>query len=176
MKKHIPLIVLLVGAAWLVSTLFPRKQVSEFDLAGFGRIPVLVNGRIKPMDTVARGTLLQLQGRQRVTLPDKGQLSPIAWLATVYFESGLSDDYRTLEISHPDVLALFNLKPTDGDGKKRFSFNQLKAELPELQRQSTLAQQIETQQRSPFQRAVVQLHLNVARYQELKHSLVMPDT
>jgi ABC-type transport system involved in cytochrome c biogenesis permease subunit len=176
MKKLVPFIVLLVGAAWLVSTLFPRKPASEFDLAGFGRLPVLANGRIKPMDTVARGTLLQLQGRQRVTLADESKLPPISWLVTVFFNSTITDDYRTLEITHPDVLALFSLKPTDGDGKKRFSFNQLKAELPELQRQSALAQQIEAQKRTPFQRAVVQLHLNVARYQELKHSLVLPDT
>ena len=30
------------------------------------RLPVLLNGRVKPMDTVARTTLLMLQGQQRV--------------------------------------------------------------------------------------------------------------
>ena len=33
-------------------------------LADFGRLPTLVNGRVKPLDTVARTTLLVLQGLQ----------------------------------------------------------------------------------------------------------------
>ena len=68
MKKHFPLIILLLGAAYLASTLRPQQNKTAFDLLGFGRVPVLVNGRIKPLDTVARTSLLTLQGRQRVTI------------------------------------------------------------------------------------------------------------
>lgn len=176
MKKFIPLIVLLLGATWLASTLVPRKPATEFDVTGFGKLPVLVNGRVKPMDTVARSSLLQLQGRQRVTTPDKSKTIPIEWLLDVFYNSAKTDDYRTLEIVHPDVLSLFDLKPQDGDKNKRFSYNQLLEGIPELMRQSELAQQIETQLRTPFQRGVVQLHLKIAKYQELKHTLVLPDS
>ena len=69
MKKFIPLIVLLFGATWLASTLVPRPPATEFDITGFGKLPILVNGRVKPLDTVARTALLQFQGRQRVTTP-----------------------------------------------------------------------------------------------------------
>ena len=70
MKRFLPLIVLLLGAAYLASTLRPEKNPTDFDLAAFGRVPVLVNGRIKPLDTVARTSLLTLQGRQRVSTPE----------------------------------------------------------------------------------------------------------
>ncbi|MFM1851191.1 MAG: hypothetical protein RIS54_875 [Verrucomicrobiota bacterium] len=176
MKKFLPLIVLLLGAAWLASTLSPRRTDSPFDLDGFGRLPVLANGRIKPLDTIARSALLQLQGRQRVTTADSESLTPMAWFATSAFESEKADALQTFEIVHPDVLALFKLTAADGQKKKRFSFNQLKAQVPELLRQSKLAQQLEAPQRSPFQRAVIQLHANLNRYHELKHTLVMPDS
>lgn len=176
MKKFIPLIVLLLGAGWLVSTLFPAKPDSAFDVAGFGRLPVLANGRIKPIDTVARSSILQLQGRQSVTRPDGTTVSPIEWLLEVCFEADQADKWRTFEIVNPDVLDLFHLQPEDGDGKKRFSFSQLEKGLPELLRQSQLAQSVEAQRRSAFQRAVVQLHANVQLYQALKYTLVLPDS
>lgn len=176
MKKFIPYLVLALGALWNASTLAPRQTESEFDLDGFGRLPVLANGRIKPLDTVARSSLLQLQGRQRVKTDEKSSIQPIEWLATLGFDSAKANTYRTFEIVHPDVLALFKLQPDDGDKKKRFSFNQLKEGIPELMRQSQLAQQFEAQQRSPFQSAVVQLHVNLNLYHELKHTFVMPDS
>ena len=88
MKRYLPLLALLLGAAFLASTLLPQKNPTAFDLVGFGRVPVLVNGRIKPLDTVARTSLLTLQGRQRVSTPEISEpyvASPIEWLADVFF-------------------------------------------------------------------------------------------
>jgi ABC-type transport system involved in cytochrome c biogenesis permease subunit len=174
MKRFIPLLVLLLGAIWLASTLREKVPESDFDVNGFGRLPVLVNGRIKPMDTVARSSLLQLQGRQRVTTAAGDKLSPTQWLLDVYFRSEQAATYRTFEIVHPDLLTLFNLTTEEGDGKKRFSYTQLEKQIPEMERQSRLAQAIEAPARSPFQRAVVQLHVNLVLYHQLKHALIMP--
>ncbi|MBP6508391.1 MAG: cytochrome C biogenesis protein, partial [Opitutaceae bacterium] len=69
MKKYLPIFILVLGLVWLASALRPQKSDSGYDLAGFGRLPILANGRIKPMDTVARSALLQLQGRQGVANP-----------------------------------------------------------------------------------------------------------
>jgi hypothetical protein len=109
MKRFLPLIVLLLGVIFVASTLFPRKAASEYDLDGFGRLPVLVNGRIKPLDTVARTTLLTVQGRQRVVTPDGKTITPTEWLLNVCFTPGDADKTRCFEIVHPDVLALLNL-------------------------------------------------------------------
>lgn len=198
MKKFVPLIVLLLGAAWLLSTLFPRQPASEFDLDGFGRLPVLANGRIKPLDTVARSTLLQLQGRQRVSDPSIAMAypaSPIAWLADSFFSKERSGTYPTFRIDSPPLLTLMGIEESDSkiaysnpvkhtfailgflpSNRTRFSFEKLRPKLGELERQSALAQQLEAPQRTPFQRAVIQLHFNLARYQELKHSLILPDS
>jgi len=176
MKRFIPLLVLLLGAAFVASTLFPRKAKSDFDLAGFGRLPVLVNGRIKPLDTVARTTLLTIQGRQRVVTPEGKTLTPPEWLLTACFNPGDADKIRCFEIVHPDVLALLNLTPADGDGKKRFSFSQISASIPELERQARLADSVDAKEQNKFQKTLLGLYTNLITYQRLQYSLVLPDS
>ena len=62
MKRFLPILVLVLAAGWLASSLRPQKNIGEADLVSFSRLPVLVNGRIKPLDTVARTSLLMLAG------------------------------------------------------------------------------------------------------------------
>ncbi|MET0261747.1 MAG: cytochrome c biogenesis protein CcsA [Rariglobus sp.] len=174
MKRFIPLFVLVLGALYLASPLF-KKTKSDFDLDGFGRIPVVANGRTKPLDSVARNTLLLLQGRQRIVTPENVALSPTQWLLDVFFRPELADTYQHFEIVHPGLLDVFGLTIEDGAGKKRFSYRQLVPKLEELDRQASLAASIEAPARTSYQRAVVNLRNHVILYQQLKHSLVMPD-
>ncbi len=176
MKRFLPLIVLLLAAAFVASTLFPRKAKSEFDLDGFSRLPVLVNGRIKPLDTVARTTLLTTQGRQRVVTPEGKTITPAEWLLNVCFTPAAADNIRSFEIVHPDVLALVNLTPEDGDGKKRFSFSQLAPSIAELERQARLADSVDEKERNKFQKALLGLYFNLITYQKLQYSLMLPDS
>ena len=174
MKKILPIFALVGALAFVAATLIPAKNPGAFDVNGFGRLPVLANGRIKPLDTIARSSLLQFQGRQSVTRPDGQALTPIEWLLDVTFHSELSDAYQTFEITHPDMLALFDLKTDDGAGGKRFSFNQLGPKLTELEKQAKLASPVESALRTSFQRAVLQLYENLIQYQRLRHALVAP--
>ena len=175
MKKVFPLLALALALLYVGSTLIAPKNSGAFDVTGFGRLPVLVNGRIKPFDTVARSSLLQMQGRQSVTTPDRRRLQPVEWFLDVAFRPHLADTYQHFEIVHPEVLAIFDLKAQDGQGEKRFSLAQLQAKIDELQRQARLADQVEAAVRTPFQRAVLQLYGNLIHYQRLRHALVAPD-
>ncbi len=176
MKKLIPLSVLALAVFYLALALFPPAPKGPFNLTDFGRLPVLLNGRLKPMDTVARTTLLMLQGRQRVTTPDGRTLSPNEWLLDTLFRPREADTYRVFEITHPDVLAIFALTPEDGDGKKRFSFLQLEPHLMDLEKQARLAADpdLPANDRNAFQRAVLELRSHVSLYDRLTASLVYP--
>jgi ABC-type transport system involved in cytochrome c biogenesis permease subunit len=176
MRKIFPLLVLALGALYLASTLRPAANDTDFDFDAFGQLPVLKNGRIKPMDTVARTSLLMTQGRQRVTTPDGQTLTPVVWLLDTLFRPELADTYKTFEVVHPDLLTLMGVTPEDGDGKKRFSIAQLTPKLTELQRQAELAQPIDAAVRTPFQKAVVALMQHIVHYQRLKFSLAPPDS
>ena len=198
MKRFLPLIVLLLGVVYLASTLRPEKNPTEFDLAGFGRVPVLVNGRIKPLDTVARTSLLTLQGRQRVSTPEISQpfvSSPAEWLATVFSDAAKADTFPIIKIDSPEVLSLLGLTEADTkitydsaakrtmavlgflpSFKSRFSYNQLKAKLPELDRQGRLAEPVEAQLRTPFQKQVIAVRNRVILYLQLRLSVQMPES
>src|SRR5688572_18513210 len=146
MKKSLPFIVLALGVLYAASSLGALRnptKYTEFDIVGFGKLPVVTNGRVKPLDTVARTSLLLFQGRQSVAipgLPEQGffeklrsrfsapqrrSVTPTEWLLDVVFHPEKADTYRTFEIVHPELLSVFGLQPEDGDGNKRFSFSQL---------------------------------------------------
>ncbi len=176
MNRYLPLLVLLLTLAGVAYSLFPVSPHSDYDLAGFGRLPVLADGRLKPFDTVARTSLLELQGKQDATAPDGRELSPIEWLLDVFYKSDAADKYQVFRIDNLDTLALFNLRPEDGADNKFFSFEQLSPKLSELERQATLASQVDNAAQSAFERAVIKLYTGVQLYQKLKYSLVMPDS
>ena len=107
MKKLVPLLALVFAIGFAAKSLRPAKHESPFDIAGFSQLPVLVNGRLKPLDTVARSSLLQLQGRQRVSSPTISAplvSAPIEWLIEVMFRAEKADTFPTFAIDNPDLL------------------------------------------------------------------------
>ena len=196
MKKLVPLVVLLLGAAYLVAGLFPPRTPGEFDLDAFGRLPALLNGRLKPLDTVARTTLLILQGRQRVATPENSTplvSSPTAWLADMLFSPAKADTYPTFRIDSPEVQELMGITEADTkitydsgakrtmailgflpSSRSRFSFAKLQPKLADLDTQASLAQQTDAPARTAFQRAVLALREHILLYDRLMHSVAMP--
>ena len=175
MKKYFPLALILVFAAYVASTLAPLKNPTELDLRGFSRLPVLINGRIKPLDTVARTSLLMMQGRQRVVTPSGATIIPAQWLADVLFDPKKADTYKIFLIENQEVVDLLNLKVEDGDGKKRFSYEQMRKGMPELDHQARLADQTEEPLRTPFQRQVMHVYDRALQYIRLKNSAQLAD-
>jgi ABC-type transport system involved in cytochrome c biogenesis permease subunit len=217
-KRLLPLLILLLGLGFVAKSLVPpgnKPDVAEraalrhpdgkapanapdYDLVGFSRLPILANGRIKPLDTVARSTLLQLQSRQRVSTPENSVelvQNPTEWLLDVFFRPEKADAYPTFTIDNAELLTLIGKNEESirinyaSVAKKtlalvgflpsyhrRFSFADLEPHLQTLDEQAKLAAPVEAQNRTAFQRAVVQLQANVVLYQRLKYSLVSPES
>jgi ABC-type transport system involved in cytochrome c biogenesis permease subunit len=175
MKKLIPFLVLVLALGFVGNKLRAPKNPGEFDVVGFGRLPVLVNGRLKPLDTVARTGLRQIQGREAFVTPDNRQPQPIEWFLDVAFRPDLADSYQVIEIVNPDVLAIFKFKAEDGRDKKWFSYTQLAPNLTELERQAKIVNDVDSAARTSYQRGVAQLYAHLVHYQQLKHALVSPD-
>jgi ABC-type transport system involved in cytochrome c biogenesis permease subunit len=196
MKKLLPLLALVIAVGFAAKSLRPAKNESAFDIVGFSKLPVLVNGRLKPLDTVARSSLLQLQGRQRVSSPLVSEplvSSPAEWLMEVMFRPEKADTFPTFAIDHPDLLTLIGKTEEtlkiqyDSTAKKilsivgfipshhrRFSLQELTPHIAAIQAQARLAEPVEAAVRTPFQRGVMQLYHNLVHYQRLRHALVAP--
>src|SRR3954465_10739847 len=200
MKKIIPPLLLIAAITFVGMSLLPRKNHTAFDLIGFGRLPVLADGRIKPLDPVARSSLLQLQSRQEVrnlNVAEPVVGSPIEWLLDVFYRPEKADTYQNFAIDHleqPEVMAMIGRSPetlrikydsailnilaiADAVPKtqRRFSFNELQPYLGAIEAQAKLAGPVEAAVRTPFQRSVMQLYANLRLYLQLRHTLVAPD-
>ena len=159
--------------AYSVSSLFQHSDAVNFHLLEFAKLPVLANGRIKPLDTVARNSLMIIHGRQTVRIEDGRTLSAIEWLAEVLLEPETANDRRVFAIRNPDILSALGWT---AEQRKYFSFAEFVPHLSEIKRQTTLARQVDAQLRSPFQRDIVELYQRMSLYFELENSLQIADT
>ncbi len=120
MKRFLPWIILAVAAACIAASWLPSKTAKDdFDLSRFGEIPVLVGGRIKPLDTVARNSLLIIHGKQELGLEGGKRLSAMRWLTDVLFNAPVADQYPVFVVQNAEVLGLFGWQQSD---RKYFSF------------------------------------------------------
>ena len=89
MERWAPVILVLATAALLIAGLRVPESVSGFHRTGFAELPALNGGRIKPIDTVARTSLLLLSGKQQTNA--RGRSVPaIEWLMDVMFRPAVA--------------------------------------------------------------------------------------
>jgi ABC-type transport system involved in cytochrome c biogenesis permease subunit len=172
MKRFLPWIILLVAAVSLVANWLPAKTTgNDFDFAGFGKIPVLVGGRVKPLDTVARNSLLIVHGKQELGLEDGRRLNAMQWLTDVLFNAPVADRYPVFVVENSDVLGLFGWQQSN---RKYFSFSDFAPFLKQIDEQGAQSDKLEAVQRSAYQNAILNLRNGLSLYQRLKNS-VQPD-
>jgi len=180
MKKHLPWIIPAVFALWIVGTLFPRpEKADDFHLREFGKLPVLLNGRIQPLDSVARNSLLILRARQTVYLGDETQsvfqkaetMSAIQWLIEAMTKPDEADQRKAFRIDNPELRGELKL-----DEKRKFySFNDLKPSWETVSKQSQrivkAKPEDEAAKRTPFEKQMLKLNFALNLYFRIKNSL-----
>ena len=174
MKRYFPWIVLILALASLASGWrTPKLSPGDFDYTKFGKVPVLADGRLKPLDTVARNALVILRGRQTLRLESGETLSAIHWLADVLFHLPAADQYPVFAINNPEVLGLFGWQQGD---KKYFSYAELQPFFEKIDAEGQQAGSMESAQRSPYQTAIYNLRNALIVDQQLRRSLRPDET
>ncbi len=169
MKRFLPVFVVSLGALWIAGSLFsPKPPRAEVDLVRFGKIPVQVGGRVKPLDTVARNSLLIIHTKQTLRLDDGRQLSAIRWLADTLFRAQVADEYPAFVIQNADVIGLFGWQQSE---QKYFSFSELTPFLKQIDEQGAQVQKLQAVERSAYQSAILNLRNALMLYQRLKNSV-----
>jgi len=101
----VPLGVVVLCALWLLSKSYiPGPQVGQVDLNAFGRLPVMFEGRIKPIDTLARNSLRIISDREIVKDAQGATLPAIGWLLDVITDSPTAANHRVFRIQNLEVL------------------------------------------------------------------------
>ncbi len=154
-----------VFGAW---SLRPTAAPGGFDLTAWGSLPVLDQGREKPLDTVARSTLLRLQGR-----PSWGGLGrePVERLLDVLYQPERAEHSPVFAVTHPELRGLLGLPP---QGETRQALAAFRDRLPDLEAAARRAAEVPRAERTAFEDAVLRLRDGVRWHRGLTASASVP--
>jgi ABC-type transport system involved in cytochrome c biogenesis permease subunit len=123
----VPLVAVGIAVLSLLMLCFaPPAKTTDLHLEQFGTLPCQANGRVKPLDTVARTYLMVVSGRQAWADEDGKEHPAIEWLADLFVsgppfydrktatEMPLAYKHRVLRIESEQLLNMLELKPRQG--------------------------------------------------------------
>jgi len=128
-----------------------------------GRIAILDEGRVKPLDTYSRNVLLQFSGKR--TFEAK---PAIEWLARLIFTPWQTANDKVFLINSPEIAAAIGIKP---EAHRRYSFNDLKPGIEKLHKLAAAVDVIDTKERSLVEQEIVRVAHNLDLYIDLGASL-----
>jgi ABC-type transport system involved in cytochrome c biogenesis permease subunit len=181
MKKWIPHILVVAMAVWALSSLYQPPETG-FHTREFGKLPVLMDGRFQPFDSVARNSLLQIRARQTIVeikdpnahwwQPSKRytKLSATEWLLEAMMKPEQADNRKVFRIDNNEVTELLKLP----DNQKYYSFNQIRPQADELEKQADRIEPIDSTKRTVFESQLMKLFNEMNLYQRLEISLKPP--
>ncbi len=156
----------------------PADPAGNMHLEEFAGLPVLHNGRIKPIDTVARTSLMTVSDRQTYR-DDKGHPQPaIKWLLDVmtsyFFETRAGAHAEVIRIENDQVLNFLGLKARPG---LRYSLAEVAPHLKKIEEEAERAQSMDESHRDLFAVKIIdlarKLHL-VFRLTEMSEPRTIP--
>jgi len=181
---------LILPALFVLSFLFvaglmlrpPTDTKANMKIHEFGKLPVVYQGRVKPLDTLARNTLRVISDKDRFEdhlnfNPDVDKkpkkLPAIRWMMDVMAGSPEADQHRVYRIDNPDVQTLLGLDPKRE--RFRYALNEFRDKIGALEAQLREMPK-EDEDRSLFQQKLVQLErrLRAQRLIEVAFGRVIP--
>jgi hypothetical protein len=142
-------------------------------------------GRVEPLDSVARNSLLAIREKQSLNLePWKAWnqhpkiISATEWLANMMMNPAVANDWPVFRVDNPDLLSLLKLGEKDPakhlDGK-HYSWNQLQPALADFDKESERVQRKEAADRTAYENAVAKMHERLTLYAQLESALQPAD-
>jgi ABC-type transport system involved in cytochrome c biogenesis permease subunit len=184
-SKWLPPLLMCVMALWFLGQLSAPKETG-FAFNGFGQLPVVFNGRLKPLDSLARNSLLQIREKQTVNLEPWKEwyqnpkiISANEWLVNVLLNPAVADAWPVFRVDNQDLIAFLKLPEKNEaqhqDGKQ-YSWNQIMPMLPAFDAEN---ERIETNgasaNRNAYENAVIKVHQRMELYAQLKATVQPPN-
>ena len=184
--RRLPFIIVGVFLLYAVAeAVGPRQDAGGFDLAAFGRLPVAINGRVQPMDSVARVGLLQIRGSVTVPLDNAGLITRIVstvrastaslgateWLLELMTKPDAADARRVFPIRESTLRTTLGLSANGRAAASYYTFKDLEPKLPEIANQTTRIGKIAPANRAAWERELLKLRGGLIIYERLKNGL-----
>lgn len=143
-------------------------QAADLNMADFRMIPVLHEGRLKPLETFAKAELRMFSGKAALN-----DMPADEWLAELLFDPATASERPIFSIRNRDILTTLRLNKQPG---YLYSFGQVAAALsPQAERIQALLQ-TPPDRLEARQKALLDLHHKASDYMQLMRSfsLVLP--
>ncbi|WP_432797056.1 cytochrome c biogenesis protein CcsA [Poriferisphaera sp. WC338] len=169
-KLHYAIITLtaLIALGYIASPMMrPDKSpnTDQYNFADFARIPVTDQGRVKPLDTVARSTLLQIRDKQTYRDDQGNTYSAAAVLFNILSHPAEAAEYKIFRNDNPDIKDMLKVE----DPKEHFfSFSQLSPHIQTISDHAQKADEIAAADRSLYQNDIINLFNKLRAYRELQ--------
>ena len=157
-----PALILGLGLVYVASALRPQAADDGYDLAGFGRLPVVNQGRVKPLDTLARISLMVISNKQSMRT-EGVEVPAVRWLLDAFARREAAETAPVIRIDHPDVLSLMGYRQE----RKYFSLAEVREHAGPLNDQFNSARDTPGRQRTIFQRKALELAQRLRIYVDL---------
>jgi len=184
-QKWFPPFLMLVMALWFFGNLQAPKD-KDFAFNEFGKLPVVFNGRLKPLDSLARNSLLQIREKQTLNLEpwkswnENPKIIPATeWLANVMMNPQVADEWPVFRVDNPDLIAFLKL-PEKNEARhydgKHYSWSQIAPSLDALDKEN---ERVETNTvssgRTAYEQAILKMHARLELYVQLKNTIQPQD-
>jgi ABC-type transport system involved in cytochrome c biogenesis permease subunit len=177
----VPTVVLAMCVIYLLATLIPRsaKTPAGLDLSDAAAIPMNYEGRVLPLDTLARVSLKVITGgkeeltkvlkeadkdrdkaeREQDKANPKPKPSGMEFLFDLFTQNPRAREYKIFKIDNAEVIGLMRLRAIAKDGTERqfFSWSELEPQLMELRDQVIKSAEIDDKHKSVFHREAEEL-------------------
>ena len=180
--KMFPWFWLVFFGAEVVAVLFAPKKDGEYHVREFASLPVLLNGRVQPFDSVARNALLQIRSTGDLPLEQVPswqfwhhgkKLKSSEWLLELMTRPEEADTRPVFLIHHAELLGELKLQDAgiERSGLRYYTFHQLEPVLKVISEQGSKADSVKPEEQTTFQKQVIKLANAVMLYQRLKLTL-----
>ena len=124
MIRYIVIILLLCVSS--MGCLLEREgsDLNEISYVELRSLPILEDGRIKPLETYAQNVLLRFSGRRSLN-----KRKAIDWLANVMFGKAGIEEEKIFLVNHPDIAYALEITP---EKRRRYSYSQFSKRLPQI--------------------------------------------
>lgn len=154
-----PICVVLFFGAWTLSyARAPKVPDDAFDFTEAGKIPIVYQGRVKPLDTLARNTLKIISWKESYKDEENKSQPAVRWLFDVMAESDAVEKHRVFWIDNPDVLRMFGMPPRKSH---LYSIEDLRPKMDEFDKEATKARELPAEKLDVFQRRLLELDRHI---------------
>lgn len=181
MKRWLPSLVITVFCAYVAVAIFrPIPAAGRFDAYGFGRLPVMVSGRVQPIDSSARVALLQIRGTSTVPGDSGGSwpfwkhgpvLNATEWLLEILTKPDAADTRRIFRINDAAVRAAALQVQPAGTAATYHSFKELQPRVKEIGEQVARVAKLKLADQTASDREWLKLRNALVLYERLKNTL-----